>query len=90
MTAPGTTSFPRHGTRQQRVTCGPIKPQPNNYAATCHPGLVTWLAPEYAAVNYILKQLSDHDFIGFRSDLLNDKKGQRTGVNTKYTENTLC
>jgi hypothetical protein len=40
-------------------------------------------------VNYILKQLSGHDFIGFRSDLLNDKKGQRTGFNTKYTENTF-
>ena len=40
-------------------------------------------------MNYLLKQLSEHDFVGFRSDLLNDKKGQRTGVNTKYTENTL-
>ena len=57
--------------------------------ATCRPGLETCFAPEYAAVNYILKQLSEHDFVGFRSDLLNDKKGQRTGVNTKYTENTL-
>jgi hypothetical protein len=27
--------------------------------------------------------------IGFRSDLLNDKKGQRTGLASKYTENTL-
>jgi hypothetical protein len=26
---------------------------------------------------------------GFRSDFVNDKKGQRTGVDTKYTENTL-
>jgi hypothetical protein len=70
-------------------TAGSIKPQLNTYAATCRPGLETCLAPEYAAVNYILKQVSEHDFIGFRSDLLNDKKGQRTGVNTKYTENTL-
>ncbi len=68
---------------------GPLKPQANNFGATCHPGVDTCLAPEYAAVNYVLKQLSDHDFIGFRSDLLNDKKGQRTGVNTKYTENTV-
>jgi hypothetical protein len=57
--------------------------------ATCRPGLETCFAPEYAAENYVLKQLSEHDFIGFRSDLLNDKKGQRTGFNTKYTENTL-
>jgi hypothetical protein len=68
---------------------GPIKPQPNTNGATCRPGLETCFAPEYAAVNYVLKQLSPHDFIGFRSDLLNDKKGQRTGFNTKYTENTF-
>ena len=68
---------------------GPLKPQPNTNGATCRPGLLSCLAPEYAAVNYVLKQLSDHDFVGFRSDLLNDKKGQRTGVNTRYTENTL-
>jgi hypothetical protein len=68
---------------------GPIKPQLNTNGATCRPGLETCFAPEYAAVNYILKQLSGHDFIGFRSDLLNDKKGQRTGFNTKYTENTF-
>jgi hypothetical protein len=68
---------------------GSIKPQPNTNGAVCRPGLQTCFAPEYAAVNYIQKQLSPHDFISFRSDLLNDKKGQRTGVNTKYTENTL-
>jgi hypothetical protein len=70
-------------------TSGPLKPQPNNYGATCRPGLQSCLAPEYAVINYVLKQLSEHDFVGFRSDLLNDKKGQRTGVNTRYTENTL-
>jgi hypothetical protein len=68
---------------------GPIKPQPNTDGASCRPGLTTCFAPEYAFVNYINKELGPHNFIGFRSDLLNDKKGQRTGVNTKYTENTL-
>lgn len=68
---------------------GPIKPQANTYGATCQPGQITCFAPEYAAVNYVEKQLSAHDYFSFRSDLLNDKKGQRTGVNTKYTENTL-
>ena len=62
-------------------TSGSLKPQPNTNGATCRPGLETCLAPEYAAVNYVLRQLSSHDFIGFRSDLLNDKKGQRTGRN---------
>ena len=70
-------------------TTGSIKPEPNTYAATCRLGLETCFAPEYAVQNYVLRQLSEHDFVGFRSDLLNDKKGQRTGVNTKYTENTL-
>jgi hypothetical protein len=28
-------------------------------------------------------------FVVFRSDLLDDKKGQRTGTPGKYTENTL-
>ena len=97
--APGITNSPRAGIRRPKAyfmyqrdvpsVGGPFKPEPNDYAATCHPGLEKCLAPEYAAVNYILKQLSEHDFIGFRSDLLNDKKGQRTGFNTKYTENTL-
>ncbi|AEU34682.1 outer membrane beta-barrel protein [Granulicella mallensis] len=68
---------------------GSIVPEPNTNGATCRPGLQTCFAPEYAVVNYVNKQLSAHDFISFRSDFLNDKKGQRTGVNTKYTENTL-
>ena len=68
---------------------GPIKPQPNTNGATCLPGPATCFAPEYAAVNYINKELGPHNFLSFRSDLLNDKKGQRTGYNTKYTENTL-
>ena len=68
---------------------GSLKPQLNTNGATCRPGVQTCLAPEYAAVHYVLKQLSDHDFVGFRSDFLNDKKGQRTGINTKYTENTI-
>ena len=68
---------------------GSIKPEPNSNGATCQPGEQRCLAPEYAVMNYINKQLGAHDFLSFRSDLLNDKKGQRTGVNTKYTENTF-
>lgn len=68
---------------------GPIAPEPNANGALCRPGQSTCFAPEYAVVNYVNKQLSAHDFMSFRSDFLNDKKGQRTGINTKYTENTL-
>ena len=68
---------------------GPIKPEAGTDGAVCQPGQVTCFAPEYAAVNYINKELGPHNFISFRSDYLDDKKGQRTGYNTKYTENTL-
>ena len=68
---------------------GPVAPQPNTNGAICQPGEATCFAPEYAAVNYLNKQVSPHDFVSFRSDFLNDKKGQRTGHNTKYTESTL-
>ncbi len=47
-------------------------------------------APEDAFVNYLNKQLSPHDFITLRSDFLNDKKGQRTGYATRYSENTVA
>jgi hypothetical protein len=57
--------------------------------ATCLPGEQRCFAPEWAVVNYLNKELNAHDFIGFRSDFLSDKKGQRTGYNTKYTENTV-
>jgi hypothetical protein len=70
-------------------TNGKIQLQPNTNGATCRSGLQTCLAPEYAFTNYLQKELGPHDFLSFRSDLLNDKKGQRTGVNTKYSENTL-
>jgi hypothetical protein len=68
---------------------GPIQPQPNTNAAHCLPGELRCTAPEYAVVNYFQKQLSTHDFVSFRSDFLDDKKGQRTGYATKYSENTI-
>jgi len=68
---------------------GTIAPEPNANGATCLRGEQTCFAPEYAVENYINWMLSDRGYFSFRSDFLNDKKGQRTGVNTKYTENTL-
>lgn len=47
------------------------------------------LAPEYAAVNYINKEFGVHDYVSFRSDFLNDKKGQRTGYAGRYSEGTF-
>jgi hypothetical protein len=68
---------------------GTITPEKGTNGANCRLGLQTCLAPEWAMLNYINKQLSAHDAVSFRSDFLNDKKGQRTGYATKYTENTL-
>ena len=75
--------------REVPSVSGSIRPEKGTNGATCRPGPQTCFAPEYAVTNYLNKQLSGHDFVSFRSDLLNDRKGQRTGVNTKYTENTL-
>lgn len=68
---------------------GSIVPELGTNGATCRAGQQRCFAPEWAIQNYVNKELSVHNFVSFRSDYLNDKKGQRTGVATKYTENTL-
>lgn len=68
---------------------GPITLEKGTNGAYCRPNQVRCTAPEYAIVNYIEKQLSLHDFLSFRSDFLNDKKGQRTTYQTRFSENTL-
>jgi hypothetical protein len=47
------------------------------------------MAPAYAAMNYLNRAINSKLFVGMRSGLLNDKKGQRTGIPGKYTENTV-
>jgi len=68
---------------------GPIRPELGANAAYCLTGEERCTAPEYAVVNFLQKELSAHDFLSFRSDFLDDKKGQRTGYATKYSENTI-
>lgn len=67
----------------------PVPTETGANGAYCAPGQIRCTAPEYAIVNYINREVNSHLTVGFRSDLLNDKKGQRTGIATKYTENTL-
>ena len=67
----------------------PITPELGANGAFCKAGVLRCTAPEYAIVNYINREINSKFMIGFRSDLLDDKKGQRTGFATKYTENTL-
>ncbi len=47
---------------------------------------VTCTSKEWALVNYIVYQPTPRDYIAFRSDILNDINGQRTGFATRYTE----
>ena len=68
---------------------GDIRPEVGANPAYCLPGEQRCTAPEYAIVNYLQKELSSHNFLSFRSDFLDDKKGQRTGYATRYSENTI-
>jgi hypothetical protein len=68
---------------------GRTQPETGANAAYCRPGEQRCTAPEYAVVNFLQKELSVHDFLSFRSDFLDDKKGQRTGFATRYSENTI-
>lgn len=67
----------------------PITPELGTNGATCHPGLLRCTAGEYAVVNYVEKEFSSKLFLSFRSEVVNDRRGQRTGYATKYSENTL-
>ena len=67
----------------------PVTLETGANGAFCAPGELRCTAPEYAAVNYLNREVNSKFMFGFRSDLLNDKKGQRTGIPGKYTENTL-
>jgi hypothetical protein len=70
-------------------TLSPFAPEPNSYAALCHPGLARCFAPEYATLIYAQAELSPHNTLSLRNEFLNDKRGQRTGIASRYTEHTL-
>lgn len=67
----------------------PVPTETGANGAYCKAGELRCTAPEYAIVNYLNREVNPKLFVGFRSDLLNDKNGQRTGIPGKYTENTL-
>src|SRR5579872_3752188 len=68
---------------------GSIQPETGANAAYCLTGEQRCTAPEFALVSFVQKELSSHDFLSLRSDFLDDKKGQRTGYATRYSENTI-
>jgi hypothetical protein len=67
----------------------PLPTEPNANGAFCTVGVLKCFAPEWAIVNYLQKEFSTKNFVSIRTDFLNDLKGQRTGFQTKYSENTL-
>ena len=54
--------------------------------AICNPALVTCYSYEWALVNYINYQFGPRDIVTWRTDYLNDARGQRTGFKTRYYE----
>jgi hypothetical protein len=68
---------------------GPITPEPNTNGAACIAGQISCFAGEWALVNYLQREFSVHDYISLRTDFLSDKKGQRTGFQTFYSEHAL-
>jgi hypothetical protein len=68
---------------------GPIAPEPNTNGAACIAGQIRCFAGEWALVNYLQREFSAHNYISLRTDFLDDKKGQRTGFQTFYSEHAL-
>ncbi len=54
--------------------------------AICNPTLVTCYSYEWAVVNYINYQYGPRDIFTWRTDFMNDARGQRTGFKTRYYE----
>jgi len=67
----------------------PLSVQSGVDGAICAGTELRCLAQEYAAENYLEHEVNSKLIVSFRSELVDDKKGQRTGYATKYTENTL-
>lgn len=54
--------------------------------AQCDPAVAYCYSYAYAFVNYINYTIGPRDIVAFRSDYLNDARGQRTGFKTRYYE----
>jgi hypothetical protein len=67
----------------------PLLPETGANGAFCAAGQLTCTAPEYAAMNYLNRAINSKLYMGMRSGLVNDKKGQRTGTPGKYTANAI-
>ena len=68
---------------------GPVQPEKGANGAVCPAGQIRCFAPEWAAVNYLERQISAKNYLSIRSDFLDDHRGQRTGFKTRYAEESL-
>jgi hypothetical protein len=68
---------------------GPLPLEKGANGAFCPASETRCLAPEWATVNYVEKQLSNTNYLSIRTDFLDDLRGQRTGYKTPYAEETL-
>jgi hypothetical protein len=57
--------------------------------AQCNPAVAFCYSYEWAAVNYINYQIGPRDILVWRTDFMNDARGQRTGFKTRYMEYDL-
>ena len=57
--------------------------------AQCNPAVVYCYSYSWAILNYVNYQYTPRDIFTWRSDFLDDAKGQRTGFKTRYAEFTL-
>jgi hypothetical protein len=56
------------------------------FGAICNPAVATCYSYAWALVNYINYQFDPRNILVWRSDYLNDARGQRTGFKTRYYE----
>jgi hypothetical protein len=67
-----------------------INGPPRSFFEAVGPGaFIPGLSPAVGAVNYTNILLTPQDYITFRSDILDDIKGERTGFITLYSEHTV-
>ncbi len=68
---------------------GSLPIETNANGAYCAKGEQSCYAPEFAALNYVERELDKKNYITIRNEFVDDIKGQRTGYKTRYTEHML-
>jgi hypothetical protein len=75
--------------RQVPSIFGPIPAENGANGAWCKTGETRCYAPDVAFLNYVERQFGAHNTLSVRNEFVNDIKGQRTGIRTRYTEHLI-